>query len=51
MLEKAKQVDELHSQAEILERIEPEKKDTIHAKKAVVSERFQVSLTYKINKA
>jgi len=41
MLEKAKQVDELHSQAEILERIEPEKKDTIHAKKAVVSERFQ----------
>lgn len=41
MLEKARQVDELHSQAEILERIEPEKKDTIHAKKAVVSERFQ----------
>lgn len=41
MLEKAKQVEELHSQAEILERIEPEKKDAIHAKKAVVSERFQ----------
>jgi len=41
MLEKAKQVEELHSQAEVLERIEPEKKDIIHSKKAVVSEKFQ----------
>ncbi|RWS10326.1 spectrin beta chain-like protein [Dinothrombium tinctorium] len=41
MAQKAKQVDELHSQASILEKIEPDKKDDIHARKAVVAERFQ----------
>lgn len=41
MQEKARQVDDLSSHAKILEQIEPDKKETIHAKKALVSERFQ----------
>lgn len=41
MVQKAKQVDELQTQAEYLKQIEPQKEETIEFKKVVVSERFQ----------
>ena len=41
MAVKAKQVNELESQVEYFEKIEPEKTDEIKAKKVYVEERFQ----------
>lgn len=41
MATKERQVTELHSQAEYLEKIEPEKAEVIEKKKVIVSERFE----------